>query len=240
MPTKTQTPTDIPQGDNAPDMGTLGANAITGETVSPATGKLGVADPGSFNAVQPGTQADINEILSPYINELLNLGPEYGQEMEYLKPYLMGQGANAPQTFQGVVDASKAAESPTGDTRLQEAEQQVGQAAANETMPGFGGMAEAAKEFEGTVPYAQLLQTLLGAGKNEILYGTTPNISNVNTSGWPATLQQAYSFLTQAATGTNAQSGLQAPKVAAKKGAQASGTGSGGTGGSTTQGGGNG
>lgn len=234
---KTQPTAEIATGDNAPDMGTLGASAETGQKVDPFTARLQEADPGITNAREPGAATDINDILQPYINELMNLGPEYGAEMEYLKPYVTGQGPTAPQTFQGIEAASQAQESPTGNTSLQQAIQAQGQAEEKSLQdPGFGELATAGEEFANTVPYSQLLQTLLGAGKNEILYGTTPNISNVNTQGWPSSLQNAYSFLTQAATGTNAQTGLQSPQQAAK-GAQKNKTGATFSGG-TTQGGG--
>lgn len=216
---KTQPTADIATGDNAPDMGTTGASPDTGQKVDSYTGQLSVADPGITNAREPGAATDINDILQPYISELMNLGPEYGAEMEYLKPYIEGTGPAAAQTFQGLESASKAQESPTGNTALQAAAQAQGTAEFNAMQdPGFGELAKAGQEFAGTVPYSQLLQTILGAGKNEILYGTTPNISNVNTSGWPGSLQNAYSFLTQAATGTNAQSGLQSPQATVKKG----------------------
>lgn len=202
------------------------------QTVDPSTGKLttgelpdtaalGQETPDTQQGIrqptsQPGVQQDINEILQPYINELMNLGPEYGSEMEYLKPYLTQTGAGAPQTFDQVVNESKAQESPTGNTAVNEADESLGNTVANQQPPGFGELATAAKEYEGTVPYSQLLQTVLGAGKNEILYGTVPNISNIQTGGWPESLQHAYQFLTQAATGTNANSGLQSPTAAAK------------------------
>lgn len=206
----TQPTQDIAVADNAPNMGTLGANA-SGLKTNPSTGQLTTADPGNFNASPPGAQTDINTILEPYLSELQNLGPEYQEEMDYLKPYLEPQ----QQTFQGVEAQSKAQESPTGNTAVNEADESVGQDIENEKAPGFGNLASAAEDYEGTVPYSQLLQTVLGAGKNEILYGTIPNISNISTKEWPESLQNAYSFLTQSATGTNAQSGLNSPQVAA-------------------------
>lgn len=187
---------------------------------------------------QPGAQQDVNTILEPYINELMNLGPEYQEEMNYLAPYLTGTGAGAPQTFQGIENQSKAQESPTGNTAVNAADQAAGESIANQKAPGFGEEATAAQQYEQTVPYSQLLQTVLGAGKNEILYGTTPNISNISTKGWPEQLQNAYQFLTQAATGTNAGTGLQSPTAAAT--AAKSTTGNSGSSTSSVQGGGNG
>lgn len=167
----------------------------------------------------PSTQGDINSILEPYINELTNLGPEYNAEMEFLKPYLTQTGSQAPQSFAGLESASTADESPTGSKTVNEADESVGNAIESEQAPGFGSLASAAKDYEGTLPYSDILQTVLGAGKNEILYGTTPNISSISTAGWPSSLQDAYGYLTQAATGTNANTALPSPAAAATQAA---------------------
>jgi hypothetical protein len=56
--------------------------------------------------------------------------------------------------------------------------------------PGFGNLTKAAKQYESTIPYADVLQAVLGAGKNEILYGSTvPNLSNINASQYPQDVQ---------------------------------------------------
>ena len=196
--------------------------------------QTGVLQPTS----KPGVQQDINTVLEPYINELMNLGPEYQEEMNYLAPYLTGTGAGAPETFQGLENQSKSQESSTGNTAVNAADTEQGEAIANQQAPGFGQEAQAAQEYEQTVPYSQLLQTVLGAGKNEILYGTTPNISNISTKGWPESLQNAYQFLTQAATGTNASTGLQSPTAAAQAAKET--TGNSGSSSANLQGGGNG
>lgn len=222
MATKTKTPkvtpSDAGKPDNAPDMGTTGADPITGLKLNPATGQLEVADPGIANATKGQNQIapDVNDILAPYLKELQNLGPEYQQEMDYLKPYLEGTGAGAPESFAQLRAGSQADESATGSKAVNAADQAAGTALENQQPPGFGNLAQAAGEFAGTVPYSQILQTVLGAGKNEILYGTIPNISNISTKGWPQSLQDAYSFLTQSATGTNPSTGLNAPQVAAR------------------------
>ena len=173
----------------------------------------------------PTTQQDVNSYLDPYVKEMMNLGPEYQSEMDFLKPYLEGTGPSAPETFKQLQAGSQADESPTGSKAVNAADQAAGTQVANEPAPGFGALAKAGKEYEGTLPYSDILQTVLGAGKNEILYGTTPNISSISTKEWPEQLQQAYSYLTQAATGTNAGTGLNNPTVAAKT-ASPTGTGS--------------
>jgi len=168
--------------------------------------------------VQPATtQQDINSILTPYVNEMMQLGPEYSEEMEFLKPYLEGTGSEAPETFQQVEQNSAAQESPTGNTAVNEADQSAGSALENEPAPGFGALGKAGQEYESTLPYSDILQTVLGAGKNEILYGTTPNVSAISTEGWPSSLQSAYSYLTQNATGENAATGLTSPASAAQQ-----------------------
>lgn len=176
------------------------------------------------------TQGEVNSYLDPYVQEMMQLGPEYQHEMDFLKPYLTGTGAGAPETQAQLSAGSVADESPTGSKAVNAADQAMGTALENQQAPGFGALAKAGKEYEGTLPYSDILQTVLGAGKNEILYGTTPNISQINTEQWPDQLKQAYSYLTQAAAGVNSQSGLTAPSVAAN---QTAPTGSG-TGANTT------
>lgn len=164
---------------------------------------------------QPGsTQLDINKVLQPYIDEMSKLGPEYQEEMDFLKPYLEGTGAQAPQTFQQIEAGSKADETPTGSAKVNEADEAAGTAAADQKAPGFGALAQAGKEYEGTLPYSDILQTVLGAGKNEILYGSTPNLSAVSTAGWPASVKAAYDA-SISGTGVNPTTGLVAPTVAA-------------------------
>ncbi len=205
MPTTTET-------DNAPDMGTTGADPITGQKVN-QQGQLQTADPGAANATA-GTNTvglDIHDLLAPYLKELQNLGPEYQQEMDYLKPYLEG----TPESFAQLQAGSKADESTTGSQAVNAADKAAGSQIENQAPPGFGNLEQSAEQFVGTVPYSQILQTVLGAGKNEILYGTVPNTSNIQTGGWPSSLQSAYDFLTQSAAGVNPKTNLPTPQAAA-------------------------
>ena len=140
----------------------------------------------------PTAQQDINQILKPYMDELMNLGPEYGAEMAYLKPYLAG----TPTTFSDVVAGSKADESPTGSKSMQAAEQAMSGAISAGPTPGFGNAAKAAQQFEGTIPYSALLQSVLEAGKNIVLgYSSTPQLKNINTQEWPTQLQGLIPYL---------------------------------------------
>lgn len=175
------------------------ANAPTGPS-STGTGVKGdsYAEFGSDLAATvptvPSTQTDINQLLAPYMKEMANLGTEYGAEMEYLKPYLN----YGDQTFQGLQAASKADESPTGSKSLAAATNAAGQALENQQPPGFGDATQAAKDFEGTVPYSQILQDVLAAGKNQILgYSTVPNLTNINASQWPDALKSVLPYLEQ-------------------------------------------
>jgi hypothetical protein len=126
------------------------------------------------------------------MNELLNIGPEYGAEMQYLAPYLSPEH----QTFSGLTAQSQANESPSGDKGLAASEQGLATAIKNEPSPGFGQAATAAQQFEQQIPYGQVLQDVLAAGKNEILgYSTVPNLSNLNTTGWPSALKSVVPYL---------------------------------------------
>lgn len=174
------------------------------------------------------TQSQINADLDPYVKEMMNLGPEYQQEMDFLKPYLNQTGAEAPETQAQLSAGSVADESATGSKAVNEADAEAGSQLENQKAPGFGALAQAGKEYEGTLPYADILQTVLGAGKNEILYGSTPNLSAVSTAGWPASVKAAYDA-SISGTGVNPSTGLVAPTVAANTapgGAGGSGSGS--------------
>lgn len=157
---------------------------------------------------QPSENQDISSILEPYINEMMQLGPEYQSEMDYLKPYLLGTGAEAPETFKQLESSSAANASPTGNTAVNAADAAVGQEIEGQPAPGFGNVAKAGEEYAATLPYAQPLQAGLGYQKYLQTYGGL----QPTTTGWSEQAQQAYA----AAMGDQASgSGLQAPTVAA-------------------------
>ena len=207
MATKTQSVEPDPQFPWTPNPSSDNPDTVAG-TVATTDTQAGILTPQA--KTPPSTQGDINAILEPYIKEMMNLGPEYQSEMEYLKPYLMGTGAGAPETFQQLEAGSKADESPTGSKAVNAADQALGTAIEGQQPPGFGNLATAGEQYENTLPYSDILQTVLGAGKNEILYGTVPNTSNINTKGWPSSVQGAYDFLAQN-VGVSPISGLTNP-----------------------------
>lgn len=157
-----------------------------------------------MEATFPKPAVDINTILQPYIDELTRLGPEYGAEMAYLQPYLTG----TPTTFQGLQQQSAADQSPTGSKSLQTAEAGVATAMENQPKPGFGNLAQSAKQYEGTIPYSQVLQSVLEAGKNQILgYSTIPNLTNLAAGAaqtWSPQMQAVLPYLEQS-IGSTAQ-----------------------------------
>jgi hypothetical protein len=165
----------------------------------------------------PSLTTDIDHVMASYYNELTNLGPEYQREMDYLRPYL---APTTGQTFSDVVSASRASESPQGDTRVIAAGSALQDALTNQTPPGFGNLASAAKESMHTLPYSATLQAVLEAGKNQVLgYSTIPNISNISTANWPSNVQSILPYL-ESHIGYNPQSGLPSPTQAAIQAAQ--------------------
>lgn len=146
----------------------------------------GLADKLTQSIPKPATT--INSILEPYLKELMTLGPEYGAEMQYLSPYLSG----TPVTLKGLPAMS-------GDPTLAAAEKNVASTIANQPTPGFGNLAKMAKQYEGTIPYSQILQSVLEAGKNQILgYSTVPNLTNLAATAkadWPAQMQAVVPYL---------------------------------------------
>lgn len=147
----------------------------------------------------PSISQDIDHLLSKYMNELTNLGPEYGQEMEFLKPYLNP----GDETLGQVISQSKANASPAGDTTVNAADAKLAQAADNLSLPGFGALAAANKSYENVLPYQDAMQAALGYQKYLETYGG----QQVNTSAWPQSIQDAYQAITNTAPGA-APSGL--------------------------------
>lgn len=158
---------------------------------------------------------DISQILDPYISQLTNLGGEYAAEMEYLKPYLNPQ----QQTFQQVVDTSKAQESPTGNVAVNAADAQLGAAieALNNpgNTPGFNAAANLAHDYMQSLPQQAPIQSALGYQKYLQTYGGLAPA----TTAWPDEAQKAYEFITGSAPGS--QAGLPGSAASAAAGAQA-------------------
>ena len=191
----------------------LGGITPHGDPSTPAaaqgTGKEGkIGSPGGIlgggKDAPPSLQTDINQYMAPYMTELTALGPEYQKEMDFLKPYMGGNpGAGLEQSVAKEYGGS-GVQAPNPNTPQAEA---LGAAsAANAAQiegfkPGFGDLAAGAKQQEQTASYADVLNTVLGAGKNELLYGSVPNFSAINTSQFPPSIQTLYGQLQTAQGG---------------------------------------
>jgi hypothetical protein len=142
-------------------------------------------------AVQPKgpTEAqDISAALSTYMDAMSSLGPEYGKEMEYLKPYL-NPGA---QTFSGLLNTAALQASPTGNTAVNAAGQQLAQASAAGPTPGFGHAADMMRAYEKSIPAAGPLQAALAYQKSLQTYGG----QQPTTAGWSPAEKAAYQSIT--------------------------------------------
>jgi hypothetical protein len=142
-------------------------------------------------AVQPKGRSeaqDINAALSSYMDAMSSLGPEYGKEMEYLRPYL-NPGS---QTFSGLLNTAALQASPTGNTAVNAAGQQLAQASAAGPTPGFGHVADMLKSYEKSIPAAGPLQAALAYQKSLQTYGGQQPM----TAGWSPQEKAAYQNIT--------------------------------------------
>lgn len=152
----------------------------------------------------PSLQQDINTYMQQYSNELTSLGPEYAKEMAFLKPYMEGNpGAGLEASVASEYGGSgvKPITGPTPQGEALGAASAANAAAIEGFKPGFGDLAAGAKQQEQTASYADVLNTVLGAGKNELLYGSVPNFSAINTSQFPPSVQALYGQLQTAQGG---------------------------------------
>jgi hypothetical protein len=119
----------------------------------------------------PSEQTDINSILEPYVNQLMQLGPEYQKEMNYLAPYLSGQVTDnqlAPTPAYTGPDASTVNE---GQSSLMQADNALGTAVEDQDAPGFGQETSAAKQYENTILPSAGIQSGLAYQKYLETYG---------------------------------------------------------------------
>lgn len=151
----------------------------------------------------PTLQGDINSVLQPYINEMMQLGPEYAAEMEYLKPYLVGNESTntpPPEAYTGPGASQVIAD----QNALAGAESAVGNTLESQAPPGFGNVAQAGKEYESTILPQQPEQAALAYQKYLQTYGGL----QPQTAGWSQQAQEAYkAILGSGASG----SGLPSP-----------------------------
>ena len=147
---------------------------------------------------------DIEQALQPYVDQLTNLGPEYAAEMKYLEPYLApNQSLATEQAVAKSFSPDVATQTPNAlNTALTGAEETT-QAATEAEQPAlekaFADAGAGAKEYAKTVPSTSILDAILQAGRNEILYGSVPNLTNIDTTNWEPSLKAVYSYLTQSA-----------------------------------------
>jgi hypothetical protein len=167
---------------------------VGGEKGDPAAGDqmskwLDQAAKAKAKPPQGPTEAqDINAALSSYMDAMSSLGPEYGKEMEYLKPYL-NPGS---QTFSGLLNTAALQASPTGNTAVQAAGEQLAQASAAGPTPGFGHVADMMKSYEKSIPAAGPLQAALAYQKSLQTYGGQQPM----TAGWSPQEKAAYQSIT--------------------------------------------
>lgn len=157
----------------------------------------------------PTIQQEIDQFLAPYMNQLMNLGPEYGAEMEFLKPYLQPDssalGPALSYTGPGADVVNKTTEAFKG------AEEATAKAYENMGTPGFGQAAQLAKSYENTLPYQQPIAAQLGYGKYLETYGGLAP----NTIGVPQDIQNLYKAI---GGSSSTPSGLPPPGQAAAAG----------------------
>jgi hypothetical protein len=170
-----------------------------------------VLNPKSKGAQPPTEQQDIDQALAPDISELDQLPAQYKSIISQVAPYING-GQNTGNAALNQADAAVAAEVGTSD---------------NKVMAALKGVGQGVKESEGTVPYAAIIQALLGYGKYEETYaGAQPQ----DQQNWTQSMDEIYKYLSGANASTD---GLGSPQSAAQaeattQGATASDTAGGG------------
>jgi hypothetical protein len=175
--------------------GAVGGNAPAGKSVQDILKTVPTA---------PSTQQDIDQILGPYVKQLMNLGPEYGAEMQYLQPYLPSEySPSTAPTYTGPGAATVNAD----QNALTTAEEGVNKAVTSQAPPGFGGIANEMQQYEQSLPYQQAIQSGLGYQKYLETYQGLPT----DQTNWPTSIQQAYGAI----SGTD-PSGIQNPIIANK------------------------
>jgi hypothetical protein len=185
----------------------------------------------------PGLNQDIDDYMKTYVNELTDLGPEYAAEMQYLSPYLTGQTAaatNAAVSSGANTLAGGGVEAPNANyggalgQALTTAEQNAGKVMESQQTPGFGIVAQGAKEQVSQTPYTAVLQAALQGVKNEYMgYSTVPEFSALDISQWSKPMQSLYTWLSEQAGGgslTGSSIGAAANQVS-PQGTSGTGTG---------------
>lgn len=175
-------------------------NAISVPGSQASSDVLGGAQGKDTTAVKYPTEGqDINSILEPYVNQLMQLGPEYQKEMNYLAPYLSGQVTDsqlAPAPAYTGPDASAVNE---GQESLNQADNALGTAIEGEPKPGFGNLATAAKQYESTIEPSAGIQSGLAYQKYLETYGGM----QAPTADWTQQQKDAYAAIVGDTSSTN-------------------------------------
>ena len=218
----------IDQGVTYYDPATKETKTVTGFSETPPPGATETSTGAKTTSGSPSPLEGVNslgmgidKILAPYMTDLSRLGPEYQQEMSYLAPYLTGStnAATDQVVYQGAMQGAGGGVQQVNDTtpeaqELNAAEASQGAKILSQPAPGFGNVAQATKQYEQSLPYSQVLSTVLKGGQNEVLYGSTvPNLTNINAAQFPTDIQNVLKGLTSS-VGVNPSTGLPSPATA--------------------------
>ncbi len=190
-----------------------------GKEITPKADTKGVAKADNFSEfgtdlaktvpVQPSVAQDIDHLLSSYMSELNNMGPEYQAEMNFLAPYISGNNNSLEQSVAKTYGGSGVLPQANDPAQLamQTAEANTAKAVENQPTPGFGQIASEMGQYEKSIPYQAPIDAALAYQKYLSTYGGSPP----NEAGWPASVQGAYSAI----SGSSAANPLGSPQQAA-------------------------
>lgn len=137
------------------------------------------------------TQAELGPdeffALAPYQQELGSLPSEYASAMSGFNQQL----SNPPSTGNSKLDAAE----KSADQAAMAGESNVAQAAQ--------GLNSAGTNYTENLQSADILQTALTGRKNQLLYGSSPDLGIVNQTGWSQNLQDIYKYIEGAGSGTD-------------------------------------
>lgn len=139
----------------------------------------------------PSENQDISSILEPYINQLMDLGPEYQKEMNYLAPYLSGQVTDSQLSPAPTYSGPDAATVNAGQASLSQADNALGTAVEDQKAPGLGQEATAAKQYESTIEPSAGIQSGLAYQKYLETYGGM----QAPTTDWTQEQKDAYAAI---------------------------------------------
>lgn len=167
---------------------------------TPSTGEQNAdTQAGVLQGSKPSVSGDINSIMSSYLNQMANLGPEYQSEMNYLAPYV-NPGA---ETWEGLLNTAALQQGPTGNTAVQAAGEGLGNAIEGMPKPGFGQEEQALNQYAQDIPF----QAALSSGTAYQKYLQTYGGLQPPEAGWTEQQKQAYQAITGGSSTPGATSG---------------------------------